>query len=298
MVFLLSSCLLEDRFDYSFGLLLLYALLLLLLLLDRRLRGLGFRLRLRFSLSGATFQPAVLTLKCLECTDQLISGAVFAHEQLRLFACPLVNKLLLGLLNLGSFVLFGHVFTYLLGSRRLFTLYFLGGITGGLTYLAVCKYAPLFQEKVTTAHPIHLLVGSYAVIVATMTFAPNFLFHRALLPMPTKYLGGILLMIPIIRLASRDVEAVAQLGSALFGYVYIHFIKYMAQRPSFIRKIQRFFRSMISFFSSQKVAEKNYLEESEKKPSAEELQVIFDKIASQGYQSLTDEEKEQLLNAS
>ncbi|MEM7361574.1 MAG: rhomboid family intramembrane serine protease [Bacteroidota bacterium] len=202
------------------------------------------------------------------------------------------------IINLGSFILFGHVLTYLLGSRRLFTLYFLGGIAGGLTYIIVCKYAPLFQEKGAHPHPIHLLAGSYAVIVATMTFAPNFFFHQVLLPMPTKYLGGLLLVVPIVRLASREVEAFAQLGSALFGYLYIHFLRYMAKKPPWLQKIGSFLSRIKSFFYYKKRTEQSHPQEKDTKPSPEQLQAIFDKIASKGYQSLTDEEKRQLLNAS
>ena len=202
--------------------------------------------------------------------------------------------------NLAVLHLFARIIISLLGSRRFLTLYFLGGISGGLFFLLLYTLAPLFQEIGTIT--IHFPVATYAVIIATTTFAPNFLFHRFLLPIPIKYVAGFLMLQPLVQLANGEVSAkasaIAQLGSALFGYLYIHYLKYMAAHPSIAKHIQNLFKAMEEFFDPSPKKKKKDTSPHAKPPSPKTLQAIFDKIASKGYHSLSEEEKEQFFNES
>lgn len=194
--------------------------------------------------------------------------------------------------NISWLYSFGRVITSLLGSRRLIILYFIGGVAGGLSFLIVYTFAPLFASA--NEITIHLTAAVYAVIIGSATFAPNYLFHRFLIPTQIKYIACFLLLLPLVQLANGHIEAVAQLGSALAGYLYIHHIKYMHSPESFSERAKGLFEEMRRTFSKDS-------QKSQQKPtytSKTDLQAIFDKIAKQGYHSLSTEEKKRLFEAS
>lgn len=198
------------------------------------------------------------------------------------------------ILNLSIFHSFGRVINSLLGSRRLLILYFLGGITGGVSFILVNHFAPNLPQP--AGNKIHLMAGVYAVIVGTATFAPNFLFYRFFFPVHIKYLALFLLIRPFLDLAGGHTEAVTQLGSALFGYFYIHYIKYVAHHKSFSEKLRSVFEQSRYQSSKKSNQQDTSRENMYKNNRAMDLQMIFDKISTDGYQSLSSEEKKQLFD--
>ena len=191
-------------------------------------------------------------------------------------------------IGLVLFYFFGRVIVSFLGSRRLVIIYLAGGLVGGLTFLLVYSVTPLLQVNVPVK--IHLLSAVYAVVVAAATFAPNYLFHRVILPVPIKYFALFLLFQVLVQLAQGRFMVVAQLGSALFGYLYMHYIRYMARNPHMRGRIRRFFTGGEHRFDGDR--------RSRDGGSEKDLQALFDKISAKGYHSLTKAEKDRLFHAS
>ena len=193
-----------------------------------------------------------------------------------------------------TFYVFGRVIVRLLGSKRLITVYFLGGITGGLSVLLAYKYAPFFQEAQEAF--IHLPTAVYAVIAGAATFAPNFALQILHNRVPVKYVALVLLLFPLVGLINGHIESIAQLGSALAGSLYIYYLKSRRNSKRWHIPFTSIFTKKPSNPFSNKGKRKETTPNSQQSNTREkDLQAIFDKIAANGYASLSKEEKERLL---
>lgn len=192
----------------------------------------------------------------------------------------------------------GRIFTEYQGSARLVSLYILGGIAGGILYLALYNLVP--------ATGYSFLVGASAGVTAIMvgiaSIVPNYTLMIFLIgPVRLKYVALVLFVLTsIIDLASNTGGKVAHIGGALFGLLYG--FRYAAgtkptewlaglmdRKPS-----GRSSRMKVTY--SRKVSDEEY--NVSKLQKQQRIDEILDKISRSGYDSLTKEEKELLFKMS
>jgi membrane associated rhomboid family serine protease len=192
----------------------------------------------------------------------------------------------------------GRLFTEYLGSEKLWATYVLGGITGGLLYLASYNLLPVFSGK--EAYLMGASAGVVAVMVAIATLLPDYIVHLLLFgPVRLKYVALVSVLLYFISIpGSNSGGEIAHLGGAAFGFVMIRQLRKGRDLTAWLRGFSR-------RLSTNPSRRKLYRVIPERKPSAssgsltqENIDRILDKINKSGFDSLTKEEKEVLYKAS
>ena len=205
---------------------------------------------------------------------------------------------------------FGYILQDLTGNSKLIPLYLYGGFVGGLVFLLTNNLFPVLERNILTTEP---MIGAgaavMAIAVATTTLAPDYrLFPLINGGIPLWVLTMIFVAIDFATLASGNAGIGAgHLAGGAIGYV---FIRQMRRGIDWGVWMIQFMHWLDDLFSPEKKHAKKRKGEklfyqSDRKPykkisniTQQKLDQILDKINQEGYQFLTDEEKEFLKRAS
>lgn len=222
------------------------------------------------------------------------------------------------LFNMLFLYWFGLLLTEYLGSKKLANIYILGGLAGGVLYLVMYNISPYFAESLTSARMLGASAGVYAVVVAAATLAPNTTFYLLLLgPVKIKYIAIFYVLIAFVNSTGSNAGGeLAHLGGAGLGFLYVYQLQKGRDIGSWIQGIGNFFTNIFNRKSPVKVSyrkTKTYssvgdfsqTKSNKTAPSAktevvsqEEIDLILDKIAANGYDALSKEEKRKLFEFS
>ena len=211
---------------------------------------------------------------------------------------------------------FGSFFLNYFTERKLTGVYLLGGLFGGLLYIAAYNIFPYFSEPQISPFPHPALrltswaIGSsasvMAIVFAVCTYLPQHKVYIFLLgPVKLVYLALFTALIDIMSISSGNAGGhIAHLGGALFGWFFIVGVR---RNRDFASGIVNFFEGIGRLFQRKKkmrvrykkhVSEMNDREyNAHKKNEQERINEILDKISRSGYESLTREEKAILFKA-
>ncbi|MDD8019015.1 MAG: rhomboid family intramembrane serine protease [Bacteroidota bacterium] len=206
--------------------------------------------------------------------------------------------------NMLALWMFGMELENVLGSRKFLIYYLLCGFGGGLANLLV---APLF----TSVGPTIGASGAvYGVLLAFgMMFPERPIYIYFLLPIKAKYFVFLYMAIEIFSVGSVDgVAHFAHLGGALVGFLYLisdgyrFGSPYISQQKNIFSKFSNYAHTPHRQDDYGEVADAKVYDLFEKKndePNQQkQIDEILDKISKNGYQSLSDEEKKILFEAS
>jgi membrane associated rhomboid family serine protease len=205
--------------------------------------------------------------------------------------------------------MFGMEIEHLWGPKKFLYFYLMCGVVAGIAQLAL---APIFD------HPSIVIGASgavYGVLVAFgMMFPDRYIYLYFLIPVKVKYFVVVLIILGLFSLGQpTDVANLAHLGGALAGYVYLLYDMKRIPGHGFFQRVGWWWNGMFSptpggvedavetkVFDIKEGRTADRVEE--KKDEHAEVQKrideILDKIGSGGYQSLTEEEKRILFEAS
>ena len=197
------------------------------------------------------------------------------------------------LFNMLWFYWIGQIFEEYLGSKKLFTLYFLGGLTGAAFYVIAYNVFPLFAEAKLVSSAVGASASVMAVIVATATLLPNYsIFMMFFGEVKLKWIAVVYVAFDLLSIVGPNAGGeFAHLGGALMGFIYIRQLQKGNDWGSSIGKV---FQPQ----SNLKVVVKNSSKAQHGKPNQDEVDHILDKISKSGYDSLSKQEKETLFRAS
>jgi len=198
---------------------------------------------------------------------------------------------------------FGYILQDLTGNNKLIPVYLYGGLVGGIVFLGVVNLIPALHQQILTISP---MIGAgaavMAVAVATTTLAPDY----RIFPLIN---GGIPLWVLMILFAVVDFSALAgsgagaaaaHLSGGVMGYLFIRQLRLGHDWGAWMNQLLHWLNDL---FNPEKESNKNhrYQQTVQKDPSnltQQRIDQILDKINGQGYQFLTDEEKNFLKRAS
>ncbi|SMO62157.1 rhomboid family protein [Solitalea koreensis] len=220
-----------------------------------------------------------------------------------LFTYMFLHANLLHLLfNMLGLYWFGQVVEEFLGSKKFRWIYLLGGVIGGILFIAAYNVFPLFAEIKNSSTILGASAGVMAIVVAAATLVPNFPFMLLLLgEVRIKYIAFFYILFDLISIASANAGGhISHLGGALLGFTYISQMR--SGESSFFSNIGKKITSVFSGKSKMKVAYKNTDAKNKKRAAnanrQEVIDKILDKISKTGYEGLSREEKEILFKAS
>tara|TARA_B100000902_G_scaffold400026_1_gene474722 strand:+ start:1096 stop:1968 length:873 start_codon:yes stop_codon:yes gene_type:complete len=196
----------------------------------------------------------------------------------------------------------GKIFLENLNEKQLLISYFLGGITGGLLFIAAYNYIPVLQNKAINVLALGASASVFAIIIAIATYKPKYNIHLPIIGnIKLKNIAIIYILLDILNIPNGNPGGhIAHLGGAAFGFLYIkqqnkniysknHFIKYLYKINPFKSKNK---------FKSRSKYQDDYLFNQKENKKNKKIDSILDKIARSGYKSLNEEEKKILFNAS
>ncbi len=214
------------------------------------------------------------------------------------------------LFNMLVLYWFGRIAGDLLGDHRMLPLYLFSGLTGALIYLLT---APLFYEGSTLHGASGAIMG---IVAAAGMTAPDYQMRLLFFgDVKLKYIVFGLLVVYLVSLASLENAGgqMAHFGGAAFGFFYVHMLRQG-------HDLTKGFRRMISFLRRpsytpvrptkrkvpMEVRSGNGPRKREMKPppsgsfmgEQERIDYILEKIKKSGFNSLSEEEKKFLDDAS
>lgn len=217
------------------------------------------------------------------------------------------------LFNMLYLYWFGRIVGDFLGDRRVVPLYLLSGFFGALTYLIT---APLLPG--VGGFALGASAAVMGIVLAAGAIAPDYIFRLLFIgEVKLKYIVLVLVLLDLIGIASLSNTGghFAHLGGAAFGWFYVAMLK---RGTDLADPVNKFLDALSGIFSpadrrsasntskrtiyvrSKKSDTKSSrtLKKDKPKDFQVRLDEILDKIKSSGYDSLTEEEKEFLFQAS
>lgn len=209
--------------------------------------------------------------------------------------------------NMLMLFFMGQAFERYFGSRRLLSVYIIGGIAGGILEIVAHAVFPalLYRPSVVLGASGSIM----AIFIGLAFYKPNLpLSFFGLFQLRIIYLGIIYLMLDILNLGADDGTAhFAHLGGAIIGIL-------AAQQPmssrNFIARLENWFVQLWKKNPQRKKKKSgfNYNQQARKKTDEEynvdakrrqeKIDAILDKISRSGYESLSKAEKEFLFRQS
>jgi membrane associated rhomboid family serine protease len=225
---------------------------------------------------------------------------------------------------------FGRIFGDFLGNQRVLPLYLLGGLAGSILYFLTSNLLPYGSNGPGIA--LGASAAVMAIVTGAGTIAPDYTIRLLFIGnVKLKYLVGAILFMYLISLSDGVNEGghYAHFGGAIFGFL---FVRQLQSGNDWARPVNRILDQITSFFTNllgrnlttrkqgPKVAYRdpqrrkkatqrktppsprnrkgNAASDTETINHQERLDAILDKIKQTGYDSLNEEEKEFLFNAS
>lgn len=202
--------------------------------------------------------------------------------------------------NMLLFYWFGKIIGDLIGDRKILPLYLLAGFAGCLAYF-IGMNIPLFGQNMITP-ALGASASVMGVIVAAGVLSPEYEFNLILLGrVKMKFVVMALVLIDVFALGPGAGGPIAHLGGAAFGAFFITQLRsgrdWSEPVNNLIDKIKNFFGGLSSSEGrsrGKRKSDNQHLSVSHQ----ERVDQILEKIKAQGYESLTEEEKEFLFLAS
>ena len=191
---------------------------------------------------------------------------------------------------------FGKIIHENIGNNAVISLYIIGGIIGGLSYMALFNIIPYYDNRVSESLMLGASAGVFSVVVGSATLLPNYTFYLLFLgPIRIKYIALFYVLLSFFDVTGSNAGGeIAHLGGALMGYLYIRQLQNGVNMGKGIIDILNIFNKN----KKEVISKEEKTNEIKKDISQDEIDKILDKISDSGYKSLSNNEKEKLFNAS
>jgi membrane associated rhomboid family serine protease len=208
------------------------------------------------------------------------------------------------LFNLLWLFWMGKIFSEYLGTKKLLSVYILGGIAGAFLFILSYNIFPLFSGIISEAQALGASASVLAITIAISTFVPDYTVHLMFIgAVRLKYLALVTILIDVISISGSNAGGhIAHLGGAIFGFVYASSLKRGINIAQWFENFVQWLkglsgrRKMKVVKKARPLTDEDYLHN--KKVSQEKIDSILEKISRSGYGSLTGEEREMLFNFS
>ena len=201
----------------------------------------------------------------------------------------------------------GKVFLHLLDSRKLLSVYLVGGLAGFLLFAITYYVFPALEPD--GSHMVGASASIMAIVLAAATYAPNYSIQLVIFGPVKMWLIGALYVIADIAAIKYFVNTgghLAHLGGAAYGFIWASQIK---QGKNIGQWMERLVDRLANLFKKGTRARMKVVKNKkgkrggksdaeynvEKKVNQAQVDAILDKISKSGYDSLTKTEKDILF---
>lgn len=205
------------------------------------------------------------------------------------------------LFNLLWLYWMGQIFLNYFNQGKLVTIYLLGGISGGLFYVAGYNSFPVFSQIVVDSRLLGASASVIAIVTALAVHAPNHILHLMFIgPVKMKYIALFSVLLYVIGISSTNAGGnLAHLGGAFWGLLYVLQLRRGIDLGKWITQLFGGIKKGFAPKPNVKVSYRKPTDDIEynriKNQNKIRMNEILDKISKSGYDSLSKEEKEILF---
>ena len=203
---------------------------------------------------------------------------------------------------------FGFILQDLTGNDKLFPIYFLGGTAGALAFILAANFIPALSHSAPNMTMMGGGASVMAVAVATTTLTPGYrIFPLLNGGIPLWVLTLIFIAIDFGTIASvSGATAIAHLAGGLMGFIFIKQLQQNRNMGLWMHRLAAWINDLFNPEKGQytKAGKDELFYKTTRKPfqktphiTQQRVDDLLDKINNQGYNHLTDEEKEFLKKA-
>ena len=198
----------------------------------------------------------------------------------------------------------GMIFTRFLSQKQLALTYGLGGLVGAIFFILAYNLFPVFETVKYTAVAMGASASVLAILVAAATYKPDYGLNLLLFgQLKFKWLAIAFVVIDLLSISAENPGGhIAHLGGAVFGFVYGLILRKSLGQPSEPKRKRR--KPKMEYTPYEEIHDEPQAPRSDeeynhqKAERERDVDAILDKIAKDGYASLTVEEKEFLFKNS
>jgi membrane associated rhomboid family serine protease len=195
----------------------------------------------------------------------------------------------------------GQIFLGYFDQKKLISIYILGGISGGIFYIAGYNSFPVFSQIVSDSRLLGASASVIAIVTALAVHAPNHTLHLMFIgPVKMKYIALFSILMYVIGISSTNAGGnLAHLGGAFWGVIYILQLRRGIDPGKWISSLFSGINRVFVPKPKVKVSYRKPVDDLEynrvKNQDKTRMNEILDKISKSGYDSLSKEEKEILF---
>jgi len=205
---------------------------------------------------------------------------------------------------------FGKIFLEFMKPRQFVLTYLIGGLTGGLFYIAAFNIFPVFSGMLPVSVALGASASVMAIVMAASFYAPEYSIQLLFIGrIKIIWLALTLFIIDFFAIPSGNPGGhLAHIGGALYGFTYVWIIRYRFRSGfsslfgnSFNRMKSRFRQGNPRASASNPFRERPMTDDEfnlRKLQGQKKMDEILEKISKGGYDSLTREEKDFLFKSS
>lgn len=212
-------------------------------------------------------------------------------------------------LNMLTLFFAGRIFREFLGDKKLVSVYILGGVAGAILYSIAYNVIPAYSSLSDLSVVIGASGSIMAVLAATGALLPNYTVMLILIgPVKLIYVVAALVLFNILSLAGPNAGGmVTHIGGVIFGFAYIRLLQSGNDIGAWLTNFLGYLKSFsfstrskpkLSYYNPEPLRTTKSKNPSGEKTTQEQIDIILDKIARSGYDSLSQKEKDILFKAS
>ena len=198
----------------------------------------------------------------------------------------------------------GMIFTRFLSQKQLALTYGLGGLVGALFFILAYNLFPVFETVKYAAVAMGASASVLAILVAAATYKPDYGLSLLLFgQLKFKWVAIAFVVIDLLSISTENPGGhIAHLGGAMFGFVYGFILRKNSGQPNESKRKKR--KPKMEYTPYEEIHNEPQVPRSDeeynyqKAERERDVDAILDKIAKDGYASLTAEEKEFLFKNS
>jgi membrane associated rhomboid family serine protease len=194
----------------------------------------------------------------------------------------------------------GRIFLQYFSQKQLLLTYIFGGLVGALFFVLAFNAFPVFENMKGQAVALGSSASVLSILIAAATYRPDYTLNLFLLgQVKMKWVAIVFVVIDFLSISKGNSGGhIAHLGGALWGFLYAYMLKNDFDIYKIFKKKAKIRIKTVNSdnYHARPKTDEQY--NAERAMEQEETDRILEKIAKNGYSSLSDKEKEFLFRQS
>ena len=194
----------------------------------------------------------------------------------------------------------GKIFMQYFSEKQLLLTYIFGGLFGALFFILAFNVFPVFENMKGHASALGSSASVLSILIAAATYRPDYTLNLFLLgQVKMKWVAIVFVIIDFLSITKGNSGGhIAHLGGALWGFLYVSMLKSDFDIYKIFKKKAKIRVKTVNSENYHKRPKTDEQYNAERAQEQGEIDRILDKIAKNGYSSLSEKEKEFLFRQS